>query len=174
MEMFIVPMFQLLTRVQFVGFLGISASVFGCSMSFWSCFVGWQVHFGFASFVEHVPLSSTFISDGCFPLFSPRSHHSRIFHSPLYSIFWFVNATKFHRFDCRFLWVFFLYVLLWIIIFFSSLPIVFFPLIFSQAPTRVESSSEPVHVFLPRMDIQCVSARFPFDSFHNRCTWSSP
>ena len=97
-----------------------------------------------------------------------------IYDFPLYSIFWFVNATKFHRFDCRFLWVFFLYVLLWIIIFFSSLPIVFFPLIFSQAPTRVESSSEPVHVFLPRMDIQCVSARFPFDSFHNRCTWSSP
>ena len=89
----IVPMLQLLTCVWFVGFLGISASGFGSPTSFWPCFVCWQVHFGFASFVECVPLSSALISDGCFPLFSPRSHHSRIFHSPLFSIFWFVNAN---------------------------------------------------------------------------------
>ncbi|KAH1265510.1 hypothetical protein GmHk_01G001200 [Glycine max] len=45
MEKAIMSMLQLLTCVQFIGFLGISASVFGCSMSFWPCFICRRVHF---------------------------------------------------------------------------------------------------------------------------------
>ena len=53
-----------ITRVHFNGFFGIYALVFGCSMSFWPCFICWHVYFGLASFVA-VCISSAFISDTC-------------------------------------------------------------------------------------------------------------
>ena len=74
-KIIIVPVLQLMTCVQFVGLL----VILPCILVFLIC---WRMDFGLSSFVDafHFPLSS---SQTC--AFSPRSHHSPIFHSPLFS-----------------------------------------------------------------------------------------